>query len=323
MRRFLQVVSMILMACPGLVSQARVVDRIVAQVNDEIITLSDVNREMGELRQELATRYAGDQLEQEVKKAEKLILDELIRQKLLLQKANELGFGANIDLQVTSAIENIRKQNNIKDMQEFERALAQQGMTMAGFRDRIRRQMLTQGLVQEFVSSRITLLSQEIEKYYKDHAAEYTTPEEVTLSEIIIPFGGNPADAEARAKDIHSRLNQGEPFATLASQYSRGPTANKGGGIGSYVTGKLNLEITAAIADVKEGNVTSVQKTKDSFVIYRVDERKPATVRPLDEVRDEIRQHLWNQKFNPEFERFIAQLKDDAYIQIFTETTEP
>ncbi len=323
MLRFLQVIPMILMACPGLLSQARVVDRIVAQVNDEIITLSDVNREMGELRQELATRYAGDQLEQEVKKAEKLILDELIRQKLLLQKANELGFGANIDLQVTSAIENIRKQNNIKDMQEFERALAQQGMTMVGFRDRIRRQMLTQGLVQEFVSSRITLLSQEIEKYYKDHAGEYTTPEEVTLSEIIIPFGGNPADAEARAKDIHNRLSQGEPFATLASQYSQGPTANKGGGIGSYITAKLNPEITTAIASVQEGNVTTVQKTKDSFVIYRVDERKPAKARPLEEVRDEIRNRLWEQKFNPEFERFISQLKDDAYIQIFTEAKEP
>ncbi|NWG13373.1 MAG: SurA N-terminal domain-containing protein [Acidobacteria bacterium] len=323
MRNLLQVLLMILVASPGLVSQARVVDRIVAQVNDDIITLSDINREMGELRQELATRYAGDQLEQEVKKAEKMVLEELIRQKLLLQKANELGFGANIDLQVTSAIENIRKQNNIKDMQEFERALAQQGMTMVGFRERIRRQMLTQGLVQEFVSSRITLLSQEIERYYRDHAANFTTPEEVTLSEIIIPFGANPAEAESRAGEIHARLSQGESFATLASQYSQGPTASKGGGIGSYMTAKLNPEITAAIANVREGNITSVQKSKDGFIIYRVDTRKPAAVRPLEEVRDEIRNRLWEQKFNPEFEKFIAQLKEDAYIQIFAETKEP
>jgi peptidyl-prolyl cis-trans isomerase SurA len=321
-RQFLVILSTLLLS-PVAIAQSRTVDRIVAQVNDDIITLSDLNREMAEARQELATKYTGDQLEKETSKAEKMVLDDLIRQKLMLQKATELGFGANVDLQVTSAIENIRKQNKIKDMQEFERVLAQQGLTMVGFRERLRRQIIIQSLVQEFVGSRITLLSQEIDKYYKDHAAEYTSPEEVTLSEIMIPFAGNPGEAEARANEIHKSLRQGDSFAALASQYSKGPTASKGGGIGTYLTAKLNPSITAAIANVKEGEVTEVQKTGDSFIIYRVDSRKAAVVKPLDEVRDEIRNRLWEQKFNPEFERFIAELKDEAYIQIFNESKEP
>lgn len=323
MNRCLMIILSALLLIPVASPQSRTVDRIVAQVNDDIITLSDLNREMADIRQELATKYTGDQLEQEAKKAEKMVLDDLIRQKLLLQKASELGFGANVDLQVTAAIENIRKQNNIKDMQEFERALAQQGMTMVGFRERLRRQIITEGLVQEMVSSRITLLSQEIDKYYKDHAADYTSPEEVTLSEIMIPFEGNPAEAEAKANEIHASLSKGEAFAALASQYSKGPTASKGGNIGTYLTAKLNPAITAAIANLKEGEFTAVEKSGDTFVIYRVDSRKLAVVRPLDEVRDEIRNNLWKQKFNPEFERFIAQLKDEAYIQIFSETKEP
>jgi peptidyl-prolyl cis-trans isomerase SurA len=84
----------------GISADAKVVDRILAQVNDDIITLSDLNREMVEIRQELAGKYAGPQLDEEVKKAEKQVLDNLIRQKLLLQKANEYGFGANVDLEV-------------------------------------------------------------------------------------------------------------------------------------------------------------------------------------------------------------------------------
>ncbi len=300
-------------------AQTKTVDRIVAQVNDDIITLSDLNRAMAEIRQELATKYSGDQLTEETKKAEKDVLDELIKQRLLLQKANELGFGANVDVQVSAAIENIRKKNNIKDMQEFERLLAQQGMTLQAFREQIRKQIITNSLVQEFVGSRITLLSQEIEKYYKDHAADFTTPEEVTLSEIVIPFDGNPAGAEARAKDILSRLRQGESFTTLASQYSKGPTAGKGGGIGSYQPSKLNPDIARAIAGVKEGDVSDPVKSGDSYSIYRVDSRKVAKVRPLEEVRDEIRNRIYEQKFNPEFDRFIAQLKEDAYIQIFGE----
>ena len=77
------------------------------------------------------------------------------------------------------------------------------------------------------------------------------------------------------------------------------------------------------IAEVKEGDFTGVQKIKEGFVIYRVDTRKKAQTRPLEEVRDEIRNRLWEKKFNPEFECFITQLKDEAYIQIFAETKEP
>src|SRR3990172_8335222 len=98
---------------------AKIVDRIVAQVNDDIITLSDLNREMSEIRQELAGKFSGPQLEEEVKKAAKDVLDELIRQKLLLQKGNELGFGANVDIQVSAFLERVRKENKMKDMQEL------------------------------------------------------------------------------------------------------------------------------------------------------------------------------------------------------------
>jgi len=301
----------------GVAAPAKIVDRIVAQVNDDIITLSDLNREMEEVRQQLATQYSGEQLEQEIKKAEKDLLDALIQEKLLLQKATELGFGANVDIQVTAAVERLRKENNIKDMQDFERALAQQGMTLAGFRERIRRRIITDGLIQEFVGSRITLLSTEVERYYKEHAQEFTKPAEVTLSEIIIPVEGN--EGEAKANDVRKRAMQGEAFATLASQYSKGPTASKGGGIGTYVTAKLNIEIARAIAQLKEGDVSTVLKTKEGFVIYRVDGRKAAAVTPLEEVKQEIQTRLYRQKFNPELQRFVAQLKEDAYIQIFAE----
>ncbi len=298
---------------------ARVVDRIVAQVNDDIITLSDLNREMAEIRQELSAKYSGPQLEEEIQKATKDVLDELIRQKLLLQKGSELGFGANVDVQVSAYLERIRKENKFKDMQDLERAAAQQGLTLPALRERIRRQIITQGVVSEFVGSRITLLSQEVEKFYKDHAAEYTVPEEVTLSEIIIPIENSADEAETKAGEILKRLSQGEAFATLASQFSKGPTANKGGSIGTYQTAKLNPEIAKAIASVKDGDTTPVQKTREGFIIYRVDNRKPAAVKPLDDLRDEIKTRIWNQKFAPEYDRFIAQLKEDAYIQIFGE----
>jgi peptidyl-prolyl cis-trans isomerase SurA len=317
MKRWLGIIPLILLAVSNV--QAGTVDRIVAKVNDDIITLSDLNREMAQIREDLASKYAGEQLEKEIKTAENQVLDELIRQKLLLQKANELGFSGNVDVQVSAAVQNIMKENNIPDMQALETALASQGMTLSRFREVLKNRMITQSLIQEFVSSRITLLSQEIDKYYRDHAADFTTPEEVSLSEILIPPGDNEKEAEARATDLYSRLRQGESFATLAAQYSKGPTAAKGGSIGSYVTSKLNPDLAKAIANVREGDVTAVQKIKEGFMICRVDTRKPATVKLLAEVRDEIRNRIWEQKFNPEYDRFVAQLKEDAYIEILGE----
>ena len=300
---------------------AKVVDKIVAQVNDDIITLSDLNREMVSIRQQLAQNFSGEQLETEVKKSEKEALDGLIRDKLLLQKATELGFNASVDTQVAAALERIRKENNIKDMQEFERLLAQQGMTMPGFRDQIRKRIIIDSLVDSFVRSRITLLSSEIERYYKDHVAEFTSVEEVALSEIVIPVEGDDAAAAAQAADVRKRAVAGEAFATLVSQYSKGTTASKGGSIGTYMTRKLNPEIAAAIAKVKDGGATDVLKTKEGYVIYRVDTRKEAARVPLDDVKQEIQQRIFMQKFNPELERFVAQLKEDAYIQIFAESS--
>jgi peptidyl-prolyl cis-trans isomerase SurA len=254
-----------------------------------------------------------------MKVAEQAALDFLIEEKLMLQKASELGFNANIDVQVSQEIQRLMSENKIKDTEELEKALGQQGMSLPGFREMIRRNIIKQSLIGEFVWSRITILTAEIEKYYNDHSQDFATPEEVTLSEVLIPIEGDASETETKANEVHKRLSQGEPFATMASQFSKGPTASKGGSIGSYLTAKLHPDIAKAISGLKEGDVTPVIKTKEGFVIYRVDSRKEASVKPFEEVKKEIHMRLANQRAGPEMKRFVTQLREDAYIQIFAE----
>jgi len=299
-------------------ASSKTVDRIVAQVNDEIITLSDLNRATERYRQDLESKYSGEQLQQMTKKVEQEALDALIQEKLLYQKAMELGFNADIDKKVSSAVQQFIKENNLQDTEQLEKELEDSGQSMRDFRDQLKRQILINDLIYEFVDSRITLLTPEIDKYYKDHAAEFSTPEEVTLSTIVIDEGSNQA-SEARANEIYERLQKGESFATLASQYSKGATANKGGSIGTYLMAKLNATIVKAIANLKEGEVSRPQMEKEGYVIYRIDAQKHAGVLPLDQVRDKIKNRIYGDKRGPELERFISQLKEDAYIQIFTE----
>lgn len=298
---------------------AKVIDRIVAQVNDDIITLADVNREMAGLREQLAAKYTGTQLEDEVKKAQKQILEQLIEEKLFLQKANDLGMGSGIDSQVSAFIEQKRKENNIKDMDEFERALEQQGMTLNGYREDIRKHMIINELIGYFVDSRVTILSEEVERFYKDHLKDFSSPEEVTLSEILVPDTSADGQAQNLANDYRNRVLRGESFAAVAGQFSKGPTANKGGSIGTYQVGKLNPKIAEVVASVKEGDMSQVVHLEEGYAVYRVDTRKASVIRPLDEVRNDIKEFLFQQKRQPEFDRFVAQLKEDAYVQIFEE----
>jgi peptidyl-prolyl cis-trans isomerase SurA len=318
MRRLFLLFGMFLFLCGG--ASAKIVDRILAQVNDDIITQSEMERRLADIQKELAEQYTGDQLAQAMEKAKKEALDKMIEEKLLLQKADELGFKADVDLQVSSYIEQLRKQYGFKDTAEFEKALAQQGTTLQEFREQMKQQMIISSLVSEMVRSRISILTQEVEKYYKEHIKDYTTPEEVNLSEIIISGEGSDSANETKANEIYNKLKQGESFAAMASQFSKGPTAGKGGSIGSYLTSTLSADVSRAIANVKAGEFSAVQKEKSSCVIYRVDERKEAKARPLEEVREEIRNILYDQKYNPEYKRYIAQLKADAYIQIFSES---
>lgn len=298
------------------ISEAKVVDRILAQVGNEIITLSDLNRKVALQRQELATKYTGEQLAEMTQKLEKAALDDLILDKLLYQKSLQIGYSRDAEVEISEEIQRIMDENNIKDLDQLGNILAQDGRTVKDLREEIRRQFISQDLIREFVSNRIVVLMPEVEKYYKDHAADFTNPEEVSLSEIVLTGGGS----ESLANDLYSRLQKGEAFATLANQYSKGPTANKGGSTGTYLVSSLKKEELDAIAGLKEGEISKPQKTEDGYVIYRIDSRKYATVRPLEEVTDQIKELIFRKKFNPELQRFFSKLKEETYWQIFSET---
>ena len=298
---------------------ARVVDRIVAKVNDDIITLSELRRETESFRRDIMSRVPAAQQEQALKEAEEQVLNSLIESMLIYQKAIELEYDGHMEENITSYIQQIMRDNNFRDTEEFENALAQQGDSLRTFRETISRHIISSALVNDFINQRINLLTPEIERYYQNHLADFTTPEEVTLSEIVLDTANGISEAENLAVDIINRARQGESFATLAGRYSKGATAGRGGEIGTYVVDKLNDETRRALVGVEEGDVSEPQRSARDIVIYRVDARKPAIVRPMDEVRDEISELLYMQRRSPEYERFMTQLREEAFIQIFPE----
>jgi peptidyl-prolyl cis-trans isomerase SurA len=300
------------------VSGSTIVDRILVKVNDEIITQSELDVAIAEIRPQLEARYSGEELEAAFREVEEDLLNNLIEEKLIYQKAVELDFLSQLEKQVTAEIQSVMKNNNLKDTDELEMALARDGTSMREFREHVERHVAIRELAGAFIGSRINLLTPEIERYYKNNINDYTAPEEVTLSEIVISTADGVENARNRAEDIYRRLQQGESFATLASQFSQGLTANKGGDIGTYNLEKLN-PTRVNVAGLAEGEVSQPLRLEDSYVIYRVDVRKEKSVKPLEEVRYQIMDILYQQKWGPEYDRWMTQLKEAAYIQIFPE----
>lgn len=318
MKSLFWTITAVLFVCSN--ASAKTVDRIVAQVNDDIVTMSELKRTTEDFRKELEQKYTGAQLEQMIQQTEQQALESLINEKLMYQKGVELGFNADVDTKVAGEIQRIVKEMNFKDTDELEKYFEEAGRSLREYRENLKRQIIVHDVIYAFVESRITLLSTEIEKYYKEHQSEFSVPEEVTLSEILITGDGNVEGAEAQANAIYERLQKGESFADLATQYSKGTTANKGGGIGTYILSKLNSETVKAIAGLKEGDVSRPYKIKEGFILYRIDTRKVSESIPLENVRSEIRGRIFNRKRGPELERYINQLREEAYINILPET---
>lgn len=314
--------TVLIVLCSFCIAEARVVDRIYAQVNEDIITFSDINQRMEGYRREYEDKLDGDELEQALEEVKSGILDALIQEKLLVQKAIELGVDADVEPDVSSEIQRTMKQHDIDTIEQFEDALENQGTNLRDYRELIRNQIMASVIIREFVQRRITLMTSEIEKYYKNHAADYATPEEVDLSEITVTVAaeGSKNAAEKRARDLYARLEKGESFSTLASQYSKGVTANNGGSIGGNLLDKWHPDIVKAISGLESGEVSEPQETAEGYVIYRVDTRKPSIVPPFEEVEAQIKDTVYNNKFEPELERFVSRLKEEAYIQIYSDT---
>ena len=301
--------------------EKRVLERIVARVNDDIITLTEYNNELTRIRNDLNRVYKGEALEEAVEKQRDSALENIIQNKLLVQKAKDMGFGGKVDLEVSAYVERFRKENGIPDMRSLEQALAQAGMNMDIWREQIKNQILQEALIGTFVQSKVVTTDEEIQEYYKIHKSEFTKPAEVEIAEIVFYLEGNMESAvEAKAKAALERLQQGEVFEDLAKTLSEGPTGEDGGGIGTFKQETMAPEIEKAVFAVSPGEYTDIVKSKFGFQILKLISRKEAEFIPLEEVKPEIQRRMYYDKYKPLLENFLKEVRDESYVEVYKES---
>jgi len=297
---------------PGL-QAGKVVERIIARVNNEIITQRMFEREKQKLRAQLAQDYSGPELEAQIREQSKNLLRDLIDQALMVQKAKDLDI--NVETDIVKRLDELRKQYNMAGLEDFEKEVEKQGVLWEDFKDQIRRQLLMREVIGRQVGSRIVLSREEARKYYDEHKNEFESPGLVHLAQVLISNEKRkPEEAEKRAKDALAEIKAGTRFSDVAKKYSDGPNADQGGDIGFLKMGTMAPAISAAIAKLDVNETTDLIEVKSGYVILKVLERFSPGIPGFEEVEQRVNEVLYNQKMQPKMREFLVELRKESYI---------
>ncbi len=299
-------------------ARSEICDRIVAMVEDDLITLYELNRRIKQI-----TGMDPNVLEQQNKEkfleTRKKVLDYLIDEKIAQKKIKELGIEVT-DKEVDNAIEKIKKDNHLTQ-EGLIAALKAEGMTYLQYREKVKTDLERMRLINYEVKSKIIVKDQQVKKYYEQHKDQFKVKGSLRLAMIFLPYK-DPDDIQSKeqlqdvVKQIYQRLRKGEDFATLAKQYSKGPGASEGGDIGEFDPGQLDPKIRTAIENLKQGEVSQPIHRYNGIQIIKVVRRYKGSVRPFDEVKDAIYDILYRQEVNKKYYAWIKDLRSKAYIKI-------
>ena len=295
-----------------------VIDEVIAQVNDGVVTLSQLKREMKERVETLKQNGMTEQQAQaEVEKRKAELIATLINEQLLLQKGKELDLSERVEAQVNKRMLEVAQENKIPSIEKLEEAMRQSGVDPVATRQTMRTEMMKQAVLESEVDSKLFygLSTDELRQYFDTHKDKFAKPESVELSEIFLSLAGkNEADVKARATQLVKQIRGGADFATLAAAYSERSQQNKGK-VGLFEVPNLRPDIAAAIKNVQQGGVSDPLKTDEGYQILRVDARTAGANTPtFNEMA--VRQAITMERLPKEREDYMQQLRNDAYVSI-------
>ena len=294
-------------------THAAVIDKIAVVVNDEMITQGEIDQLLVPAYEHYKTLFTGAKLLKKLEEARQKIMEQLIEDRLILGEAKKQNIEVG-DKEIEERIAGTQKRMGTKE--RFEQALAEQRLTLKDLKTRFKEQIMVRRLVDARIGSRIKITPLETESYYNAHLNEFTTPEEIKLSNILIKPRPdlNPEKAQHLAKEVLNRIREGGDFAGLAKIYSEGPNAQDGGMMGFVKKGDLLPAIEKVVFSMKPGEVSGIIQTGMGYHIFRVEEKKMPEVMSLHQVRREVEDAVYREKSREKIKGWVENLKKNAYI---------
>jgi parvulin-like peptidyl-prolyl isomerase len=305
--------------------EMHVVDEVIAQVNDDVITLSMLKRETKEridtLKQNGMTEQ---QAQEEVAKRQPELIATLINEKLLLQKGKELELANDVEAEVNRRMLSIAEGQGITSIEKLYEAMRQSGLNPDDVRRTMRTEMMKQAVIQQEVDRRVYLgfTPDEVKKYFDAHPDQFRKPESIKLSEIWLSTAGkDEAAVKARALELMAQIRAGADFGAIAAANSerekngqRTAPQDKGY-VGEFDVPNLREDLVTALKDVKAGEMAQPIRLSDGYQIIRVDARTPGGATPtFNDSR--VREAMLMERQQKERDTYLQNLRNEAFIKV-------
>jgi len=300
--------------CMDLSAKPVVLDRIVAIVNDEIITLADLERFKEIMYMDAEQKPSGPQVNMQ-------LLNQMVEKRLILQEAKVLEIVVT-EVQLKSAMDDVVKRSNTT-LEHFKEMIKKSGVSFEEYSDLLKTELIQSQVVSQRVQAKIGISDEEAEAYYEAEIKPDEKPgERVRVQQILfaVPKEASLEDVaaiEKQAAAVHESLLEGESFGKMAVAYSQGPAAKTGGDLGYFHRGEILPEIEKAAFSMDVGETSPVIRTMIGFHILKLrDKDLTEKDRSWKDHDRDIKNILYGRKYEETFKSWMDGLKKKAYIKI-------
>ena len=294
---------------------AVLLDRVVAVVNKEVITWSELYKMMENEAADQVRVLKEEERLKIFKNSEAAFLEKLIDIKLQIQEARKLGLDVTTE-EVTEAVENIKKKYSLND-NALEESLKKEGLSFEEYKKRLSEQIVISKVVSQQIRNKVVVSEEEVKKYMEANKESFTDGETFKIKQIFLGRPKNDADIkviEDRASIIIQRLKAGEDFSILAEEYSEDPSGKLGGDLGFIKKSQMAKEFIDALNSMKVGEFSNPFWTEKGLHIIKLEEKIAA--QSTDEARESVLKQLTESQFSERYKSWIKGLREKAYIVI-------
>lgn len=313
-RKILHFSAAAVLACilfTGSAHASPLLDRVVAVVNKEVITWSELYKAMEFEVMSGEMKSVSDADKKKLfKESEAAFLEGMIDKKLQLQAAKRLDIDASRE-EIADAIEGIKKKYSMDD-KEFQESLKKEGFSFDEYKKRLAEHIILSKVVGQQVRNKVVVTDEEVKQYMTK-----STDTEYRVRQIFFRKPEKDADrnaVEARAEEVFQKVKGGEDFAMMALRYSEDPTGKVGGDLGFIKKEHLGKEFLDVISQMSLGDVSRPFWTIRGLHIIRLEEKVDA--RNMDEFKESVKKKLFEKKFNEEYRNWIRSLRERAFVEV-------